>query len=72
MENSSSFFLTPRMRSPSRVTSVTGYTITATGAAGKVTGHVYTINENNQQQTTQFNGQAMTGKNCWLARGNEC
>ena len=54
------------------VTSVTGYTITATGAAGKAIGHVYTINENNQQTTTQFKGQAVTGKNCWLVRGNEC
>lgn len=54
------------------VTSVTGYTITATGAAGKAVGHVYTINESNQQRTTQFKGAAVSGKNCWLIKGNEC
>jgi type IV pilus assembly protein PilE len=50
----------------------TGYTITATGAAGRAVGHVYTINESNQQTTTQFKGAAVSGKNCWLQRGNEC
>ena len=49
-----------------------GYTLTATGSAGRVVGHVYTINESNQQRTTQFKGQAMTGKNCWLMKGTEC
>ncbi|HZY19495.1 MAG TPA: prepilin-type N-terminal cleavage/methylation domain-containing protein [Ramlibacter sp.] len=49
-----------------------GYTITATGNAGSVVaGHVYTINESNVQQTTQFKGQAVT-KGCWLTRGSEC
>ena len=54
------------------VTSVTGYVITATGSGGRVVGHVYTINESNQQATTQFKGVAVTGKNCWLVKGTEC
>jgi type IV pilus assembly protein PilE len=54
------------------VTSVTGYTVTATGAAGRAVGHVYTVNESNQQRTTQFKGQTVTGKNCWLVKGSEC
>jgi type IV pilus assembly protein PilE len=48
-----------------------GYTLTATGASGRVTGHVYTVNEANQQKTTQFKG-ATVDKNCWLQRGSEC
>jgi len=53
-------------------TSITGYVITATGAAGRAVGHVYTINESNQQRTTQFKGVAVSGKNCWLMKGSEC
>jgi type IV pilus assembly protein PilE len=53
------------------VTSVSGYTLTATGSGGMVDGHVYTINENNAQTTTQFKGSAVT-KNCWLIKGTEC
>ncbi|WP_457350036.1 type IV pilin protein [Roseateles sp. P5_D6] len=50
-----------------------GYTLTATGKTGTVSlGHVYTINEANVQATTTFKGAAMTGKNCWLAKGSEC
>ena len=49
----------------------TGYTLTATGSAGKVTGHVYTVDESNRQKTTQFKGQTVN-KNCWLIKGNEC
>lgn len=49
------------------------YTITATGRTGTVSaGHVYTINQSNLQTTTQFKGAAVTGKNCWLAKGSEC
>jgi type IV pilus assembly protein PilE len=53
-------------------TTVTGYTLTATGAGGKAIGHVYTVNDQGQQATTQFKGQTMSGKKCWLMRGNEC
>jgi type IV pilus assembly protein PilE len=48
-----------------------GYTITATGSAGRATGHVYTINHANQRATTQFKGTAVTSA-CWLTRGGEC
>ena len=50
----------------------TGYTLTATGSSGRVTGHVYTIDENNRQKTTQFKGATVSGKNCWLMKGTEC
>jgi type IV pilus assembly protein PilE len=50
-----------------------GYTLTATGATGKVSaGHVYTINQANTQTTTSFKGLTVTGKNCWLVKGSEC
>ena len=50
-----------------------GYTLTATGAGGKATGHVYTVNEASQQQTTQFKGATLSpAKNCWLVKGTEC
>jgi type IV pilus assembly protein PilE len=49
----------------------TGYTLTATGSSGRVTGHVYTVNEANQQKTTRFKGQAVD-KSCWLQKGSEC
>ncbi|WP_427911750.1 type IV pilin protein [Ramlibacter sp. MMS24-I3-19] len=49
-----------------------GYTVTATGKpSSAVAGHVYTINEANLQQTTQFKNAAVT-KSCWLVKGNEC
>jgi type IV pilus assembly protein PilE len=50
----------------------TGYLLTATGANGKAVGHTYTVNQDNQQGTTQFKGAAVTGKNCWLVKGTEC
>ena len=53
------------------VTSVTGYTLTATGSNGVAVGHVYTVDETNRQATTQFKGSAVT-KNCWLVKGSEC
>jgi type IV pilus assembly protein PilE len=52
-------------------TSITGYTLTATGSNGKAVGHVYTINDQNQQKTTQFKGQTVN-KSCWLIKGSEC
>lgn len=48
-----------------------GYLLTATGANGRVVGHVYTVNENNLQKTTQFKG-ATVDKSCWLMKGTEC
>lgn len=49
----------------------TGYELKATGSAGKVIGHEYTVNERNQQKTVQFKGAAST-KACWLLKGTEC
>ena len=54
------------------VTSANGYTLTATGSGGLVVGHVYTVDQGNIQTTTQFKGNAVSGKNCWLAKGSEC
>jgi prepilin-type N-terminal cleavage/methylation domain-containing protein len=48
------------------------YTVTATGSTGSnVSGHVYTIDQDNRQQTTQFKGGTVS-KSCWLSKGNEC
>lgn len=47
------------------------YTITAAGSAGSATGHIYTLNQNNERSTTTFKGSAVT-KTCWLIRGDEC
>ncbi|MCC2632813.1 MAG: type 4 fimbrial biosynthesis protein [Ramlibacter sp.] len=49
----------------------TGYVLTATGSSGAAVGHVYTVNANNQQGTTQFKG-ATVSKTCWLVKGTEC
>lgn len=48
-----------------------GYTLTATGSAGRATGHVYTLTHANQRATTQFKGAAVT-RTCWLSKGDEC
>jgi len=54
-------------------TTMTTYTITATGAAGRAVGHVYTVNDSNQQRTTMFKGVTQSpAKNCWLMKGTEC
>lgn len=46
-----------------------GFTLTATASiSGEGT---YTLDEANQQKTTQFKG-ASTTKSCWLIRGSEC
>lgn len=47
------------------------YTITATGSAGRATGHVYTINQNGNRTTTQFKGSAVTAS-CWLTASTSC
>lgn len=49
-----------------------GYVLTATGSSGKAVGHVYTVNQDNLQTTTQFKGATVSGKNCWLMKGSEC
>ncbi|NML42971.1 type 4 fimbrial biosynthesis protein [Ramlibacter sp. G-1-2-2] len=51
---------------------VPGYILTATGSAAKAVGHVYTVNQDNLQTTTQFKGASVSGKNCWLMKGTEC
>ena len=48
-----------------------GYTLTATGASGQATGHVYTLDFNNAKATTKFKGSTVT-KSCWLVKGDEC
>jgi type IV pilus assembly protein PilE len=49
-----------------------GYTLTATGSGGMALGHVYTLDQDNRQTTTQFKGAAVASKNCWLLKGSEC
>jgi type IV pilus assembly protein PilE len=53
------------------VVTASGYTLTATGSGGQATGHVYTVDEQNRQKTTQFKGAAVD-KNCWAVKGTEC
>jgi type IV pilus assembly protein PilE len=48
-----------------------GYTVTATGSAGRAVGHVYTIDSANVQSTTRFKN-SVVAKNCWLIKGSEC
>jgi len=49
-----------------------GYVVTATGAAKQAVGHTYTVAGDGSMSTTSFKGQAVTGKNCWLIKGDEC
>jgi type IV pilus assembly protein PilE len=53
------------------VSTINGYTLTATGSGGRAVGHVYSVNDNNLQRTTQFKGESVS-KNCWLLKGTEC
>ena len=48
------------------------YTITATGASGQAVGHVYTITDTGAQATTKYKGADVSGKACWLIKGDEC
>ncbi|MDM0106033.1 type IV pilin protein [Variovorax sp. J22R24] len=48
-----------------------GYTVTATGIAGKAIGHVYTINQNGDRATTKFKGNDVTAA-CWLTKTSTC
>lgn len=49
-----------------------GYLLTATGSSGQAVGHVYTLNQRNEQTTTKYGGDTVSGKNCWLLKGDEC
>ena len=51
---------------------VEGYKLTATGNTGMAVGHIYTVDQNNTQQTTKFKGNVVSGKSCWLLSGSEC
>ena len=48
-----------------------GYTLTATGSAGRAIGHTFSITHDNVQRTTVFKG-ATVAKSCWVTRGSEC
>ena len=49
-----------------------GYLATATGKVGTpADGHVYTLDQNNDQATVTYKGVA-SGKSCWLFKGDEC
>jgi type IV pilus assembly protein PilE len=48
------------------------YTLTATGASGRAVGHVYTLTPDNRQGTSTFKGESVSGKSCWLIKGDEC
>lgn len=48
------------------------FAITATGLAGPVAGHVFTIDQSGDRGTTQFKGVTVAAR-CWLtASGNTC
>lgn len=49
-----------------------GYVLTATGSGGQAVGHVFTLDQSNLQTTTKYKGSDVTGKNCWLLKGEEC
>lgn len=49
-----------------------GYVITATGSSGQAVGTAYTVAGDGSMSTTQFKGQAVSGKACWLVKGDEC
>ncbi len=48
-----------------------GQTFVLTAAANTNNEGTYTLNEANQQRTTEFKGAAVS-KNCWLLKGGEC
>ncbi|GAB3548467.1 hypothetical protein GCM10027343_28880 [Noviherbaspirillum agri] len=47
------------------------YEIKATGSSGAAVGHIYTLNQNNEQKTAEFKGKAVASL-CWLVKGKEC
>jgi len=48
------------------------YTLTATGSNGLALGNIFTLTSANVKGTTRFKNQAVAGRACWLARGDEC
>ena len=65
-------FKSTKFFSYSCVVTATGYTLTATGISELAVGHVYTLDDTNLHTTTQFKGNTVTGKSCWLLKGSEC
>jgi type IV pilus assembly protein PilE len=53
------------------LTDSNNYTYTATGSSGHAVGHVYTIDQSNNQKTSTFKGESVS-KSCWLFSGSEC
>jgi type IV pilus assembly protein PilE len=49
-----------------------GYTLTATGRAGRAIGHIYTLDSGNTKATLRFKDAVVADKQCWLVRGSEC
>lgn len=50
-----------------------GYTLTASGiATTRAAGHEYSVTESGAKSTALYNGEAQTGKACWLQAGAEC
>lgn len=47
------------------------YTVTATGASGRATGHTYTIDQAGTRATTQFKGSTVS-QTCWLTSSATC
>ena len=48
-----------------------GYTVTATGNAGRATGYNYTVDHNNLHKTTKF-ANATSTKTCWAIKSSDC
>lgn len=49
-----------------------GFTLTATSTSQMALAHEYTLDHTNTRTTTQFKGQTMSDKSCWLVKGSEC
>ena len=49
-----------------------GYTLTATSKQELGLQHTYTLDHSNAKATTKFKNTTMSGKACWLVKGNEC
>ena len=53
--------------------SATTYKIQADGRTGTAAnGHTYTVNQVGAKATTAFKGASVSGKACWLIKGDEC
>lgn len=52
------------------VATATTYTLTATSVTSSE--GTYTVSESDQRSTTAFKGSSVSGKACWLIRGDEC